>query len=68
MQENLRLGSTRAVLSQPLQGMVFQHTSYHVSMLCVSPLRYAARALRLIGFDVIEIMIICTMQKPVDML
>ena len=34
MQVNLRLGSTRAVLSQPLQGMVFQRTSHHAFMVC----------------------------------
>ena len=61
MQENLRPGSTRAVLSQPLQGMVFQSTSYHAFIVRVSLLRYATRALRSIEFDVIEI-IICTMQ------
>ena len=46
MQEILRLGSTRAVLSPPLQGMISQRTSCHAFMVRVSPLRYAARALR----------------------
>lgn len=68
MQENLRLGSTRAVLYQPLQRMVFQSTSYHAFVVCFSLLRYATRALRSIEFDVMEIIISCTMQWQVDML
>lgn len=68
MQENLRPGSTRAVMSQPLQGMVSQSTTYRAFMMYVSPLRYAARSLRSIKFDVIGIIIICTMQREVDML
>ena len=47
MQENLRLGSTRAVISQPLHGNDLLGASYYlIHGLGVSTLRYATRALR----------------------